>query len=304
MTSNPSDTTAPRLDCDVACVLDVRNGTGESPAWSAREAALYWVDITGARVHRWRPADGAHTQWALPAVVGSLGLRAAGGLVLALRTGLHLFDTASGQLTLLCHPEADRPGNRYNDGRVSPDGRFWVGSMDDRPQKEATARLYRLDADHRCSEIDAGLVVSNGLAFSPDGATLYHSDSRRATIWRRAHDPATGAVGAREVFAHVPAEHGRPDGAAVDAEGCYWSCGVSAGRLNRYSPQGRLIAWVPMPVSHPTMPCFGGADLATLYVTSLRDGLSPADLQRSPQAGGLFALRPGVAGLPTPLYAG
>ncbi len=295
---------AQHLDCAVNCVLAVGNGTGESPAWSAREQALYWVDITGPSVHRWRPADGEHTQWPLTAVVGSLGLREAGGLLLALRTGLHLFDTDSSRLTLLCHPEADRPGNRYNDGRVAPDGSFWVGTMDDRPTKEATGRLYRLDAEHRCRLVDEGFVVSNGLAFSPDGRVLYHSDSRRATVWRRRHEPGTGVVGDRELFASIPPEHGRPDGAAVDVEGCYWSCGVSAGRLNRYSPEGRLLAWADLPFTHPTMPCFGGADLKTLYLTSLRDGLSAEQLAATPLAGGLWALQPGVAGLPTPLYAG
>jgi len=296
--------TAQRLDLAVDCVLDVRNTTGESPVWSAREGALYWVDIPVGRIHRWRPADGRHDQWRVPAVVGSLGLRAAGGLVLALKTGIHLFDLDSGELTWLCHPEADLPGNRYNDGKVSPDGRFWIGSMDEAPSKRAVASLYRIDADHRGARMDSGVIVSNGLAWSPDGRTLYHSDSRGAAIWRRAHDPATGAIGPRELFAAVAPEQGRPDGAAVDVEGCYWSCGISAGRLNRYTPDGILIEYVPLPVSHPTMPCFGGPDLRTLYVTSLREGLCDDDLARQPQAGGLFALQPGVVGLPTSLYLG
>lgn len=296
--------TPTRVFCEIDCVLDVRNGTGESPAWSGREGALWWVDITAARVHRWRPADGAHASWQLPAVVGSLGLRAAGGLVVALKTGLHLFEPEHGTLTLLAHPEADLPGNRYNDGRVSPDGRFWIGTMDDTADKRPVASLWRLDADRTCTRMDTGIKVSNGLAFSPDGRTLYHSDSRGAAIWRHAHDPATGAIGPRELFAEVPAEHGRPDGAAVDALGCYWSCGIGAGRLNRYAPDGRLIEFHELPVTHPTMPCFGGPGLDTLYVTSLRDGVAADVLERTPQAGSLFALRPGVAGLPTPLYLG
>ena len=293
-----------RLICPVECLLDVRNATGESPTWSARESALYWVDITACRIHRLRLADGAYDEWKMPAVIGCLGLRAAGGLVVALKTGLHLFDTDTGALTWLCHPEADLPDNRYNDGRVAPDGSFWVGTMDDRADKQAIGRLYRLGADGRCEKKADGVKVSNGLAFSPDARTLYHSDSRGAAIFRHAHDPATGAIGPRELFAAVAPEHGRPDGAAVDAEGCYWSCGISAGRLNRYSPGGQLIEYVELPVTHPTMPCFGGPDLRTLYVTSLRDGLDAESLADQPLAGGVFALRPGVAGLPTPLYQG
>jgi sugar lactone lactonase YvrE len=293
-----------RFTCHVECLVDARNTTGESPTWSARESALYWVDITERRIHRLRLAEGAHDQWTLPAVVGCLGLREAGGLVVALRTGLHLFDPATGALTLLCHPEADLPGNRYNDGRVGPDGSFWVGTMDERADKQAIGRLYRLGADGRCELKADGVKVSNGLAFSPDARWLYHSDSRGAAIFRYAHDPATGAIGPRELFAAVAPEHGRPDGAAVDVEGCYWSCGISAGRLNRYSPDGTLMEYVELPVTHPTMPCFGGPDLRTLYVTSLREGLSEDALAGQPLAGGVFALRPGVAGLPTPLYQG
>lgn len=295
---------AKRLSCDVECLLDVRNATGESPTWAARESALYWVDISARRVHSLCLTDGAHHQWQMPAVIGCLGLREAGGLVVALKTGLYLFDTVTGALTLLCHPEGTLVESRYNDGRVGPDGSFWVGTMDERADKQPIGKLYRLGADRRWELKADGVKVSNGLAFSPDARSLYHSDSRGAAIFRYAHDPATGALGPRELFAAVEPEHGRPDGAAVDVEGCYWSCGISAGRLNRYSPDGRLIAYVELPITHPTMPCFGGSDLSTLYVTSLRDGLDPQSLAGQPQAGGLFALRPGVAGLPTPLYRG
>jgi sugar lactone lactonase YvrE len=293
-----------RLSCPVECLLDVRNATGESPTWSAREDALYWVDITECRIHRLRFADGRHDQWRMPAVVGCLGLREAGGLIVALRTGLHLFDPDTGALTLLDHPEAGLPDNRYNDGRVAPDGSFWVGTMDDRAVKQPVGRLHRLGADGRCELKANGVKVSNGLAFSPDARWLYHSDSRGGAIFRYAHDPASGAIGTRELFAEVAPEHGRPDGAAVDVEGCYWSCGISAGRINRYRPDGALVEYVELPVTHPTMPCFGGPDLRTLYVTSLRDGIPESSLAVQPRAGGVFALRPGVAGLPTPLYQG
>ena len=292
------------LDLAVECVVDSRNAVGESPVWSARERALYWVDILAARVQRWIPETGEQRSWQLPAVVGSIGLRQAGGIVAALRTGFHLIDLDSGALEFLCHPEPETPGNRLNDGKVSPDGRFWAGTMDDRLAKEKTAHLYRLDADHRCRRMASGVVVSNGLAWSPDGRTLYRSDSRAAAIWRHAYDLATGDIGPQQAFVTVQPEWGRPDGAAVDAEGCYWSCGVSAGRLNRFSPDGELIEYVELPITHPTMPCFGGDGLKTLYVTSLRDGVDSDTLARTPQAGGVFALQPGVAGTPVALYKG
>jgi sugar lactone lactonase YvrE len=237
---------APRLDLPVACALDVRNTLGESPVWSSAEKALYWVDILEATVHRWEPASGAHATWRVPEAIGSLGLRERGGLVLAMRNGFHLFDPRSGELTFLHHPEPDIPTNRLNDGKVSPDGRFFAGTMDDRPAKEPTGALYRLDPDGRCHRIVSGLIVSNGLAWSPDGRTMYHSDSRAAAVYQYDYDLETGAVGAQRPFVVMQPEWGRPDGAAVDAEGCYWSCGVSAGRLNRFSPAGELIAYVEL----------------------------------------------------------
>jgi sugar lactone lactonase YvrE len=188
--------------------------------------------------------------------------------------------------------------------KVSPDGRLWAGTMDDRPEKEPRGNLYRLDPDHRCTRVAGDLKVSNGLAWSPDGRTMYHSDSRGAAIYRYDYDLETGAIGERQLFVAMQAEWGRPDGAAVDAEGCYWSCGVSAGRLNRFSPSGELIQYVDLPVTHPTMPCYGGPDLRTLYITSLREGLSADELARTPLAGGLFKIEPGVAGTPTALYKG
>jgi sugar lactone lactonase YvrE len=295
---------ARRLDVAIECVVDGRNTTGESPVWSAGEAALYWVDIPDGWIHRLDPATGARRSWHLPAAVGSIGLRERGGFVAAMRTGFHLFDPDTGRLTLLCHPEPERPTNRLNDGKVSPEGRFWAGTMDERPEKEPIGSLYRLDADHRCTRMAGGVKVSNGLAWSPDGRTMYHSDSRGGAIFRYGYDVETGAIGPREVFVTMQAEWGRPDGGATDEEGCYWGCGIAAGRLNRFSPAGELVEYVELPVTHPTMPCFGGPGLRTLYVTSLRENLTAAELAAAPQAGGVFALEPGVAGAPVALYKG
>jgi sugar lactone lactonase YvrE len=292
------------LSLPVECVVDARNTTGESPLWSARDAALYWVDIPAGQIYCWLPTSGERQMWQLPAAVGSIGLADRGGLVVAMRTGFHLFDLETERLSFLCHPEPDITTNRLNDGKVSPEGRFWAGTMDERPEKEPIGSLYRLDADHCCTRMATGVKVSNGLAWSPDGLTMYHSDSRGAAIFRYAYDPETGTIGKREVFVSMRTEWGRPDGGATDEEGCYWSCGVSAGRINRFSPSGKLIEHVDMPITHPTMPCFGGADGSTLYVTSLRENLSDAELARTPLAGGVFMLQPGVAGAPAALYKG
>ena len=184
-----------------------------------------------------------------------------------MRTGFHLFDPEREALTFLRHPEPDLASNRLNDGKVSPDGRFWAGTMDERPEKEPIGSLYRLDADHRCTRMIGGVKVSDGLAWSTDGRALYHSDSRGGAIFRHACNVETGALGEREVFVKMLPYWGRPDGGATDEEGCYWGCGVCAGRINRFRPSGQLIAYVRLPISHPTMPCFGGEDGRTMYVT-------------------------------------
>jgi sugar lactone lactonase YvrE len=295
---------ARRLNLTVECVVDARNTTGESPVWSAREGALYWVDIPAGRIFRWQPDTGDRRVWTLPAAVGSIGLRERGGVVAAMRSGFHLFDLDSEKLTFLYDPEPNLPTNRLNDGKVSPEGRFWAGTMDESPEKEPIGSLYRLDVDHRCTRMTGDVKVSNGLAWSPDGRTMYHSDSRGGAIFRYDYDPDSGDIGPREVFVSMHPDWGRPDGGATDEDGCYWGCGISAGRINRFSPSGKLIEYVELPVTHPTMPCFGGRDGRTLYVTSLRENLSAAELARTPLAGGVLMLEPGVAGAPAALYKG
>jgi sugar lactone lactonase YvrE len=285
--------TTPRI-LDAAPIATV----GESPVWDAAANLLWWVDIRAPALHRTDPATGATRSWTLPEPVGSLGLCRSGALLLALRSGIHRFDPRDRALDLIAAPERDLPGNRLNDGKVSPEGRFLVGSMDDRPEKAATAALWRLDpgAEH-CTKLCDGLVVSNGLAWSPDGRTLWHSDSRAAAIWTWRYDPATGGISDRREVTRPTEATGRPDGAAVDAEGGYWSAGVSAGRLNRWLPDGTLDRVVELPVRAPTMPCFGGEGMRTLFVTSLR----PAGAGRLD--GRLLALDVGLAGVPVGRFA-
>lgn len=273
--------------------IDIPLGTGEGPCWAADENALYFVDIPAPALYRLDPATGDLKRWAMPSSIGSFGLAPGGRAVVALRDGVYMLDLATEELTLLVRPEPDSPGNRLNDGKVAPDGRFWVGSMDDRPEKEAVAALYCIDADGTCRRMEEGLTVSNGLAFSPDGRTMFHSDSRQRFINAYDYDLATGAISNRRHLRSMEEADGRPDGAACDAEGYYWSAGVSAGCLNRIAPDGTIVRKVMLPVAAPTMPCFGGPDMKTLYVTSLTsDRLGPK------QPGTLISFRVDVPGAP------
>ena len=274
-------------------LIDLPLGVGEGPTWDARAGVLWFVDILAPSLLRYVPPTGQLDVFPMPSPIGSIGLVPDGRILVALKSGIHLFDWRSGALDFLVAPEPDRPGNRLNDGKVGPDGRFWIGSMDDRPEKEPLASLYRVDAAGRCERMLDGLTVSNGLAWTPDGRTMFHSDSRQRFVQVFDFDPATGGLSNRRRIRDLSEEDGRPDGAASDAEGFYWSAGVSAGVLNRIGVDGRIDRTLRLPAASPTMPCFAGPDLRTLYVTSLTtDRLGPRD------PGTLMRLDAGVAGAP------
>jgi len=292
----------------IQCLVDARARVGESPVWDAGGNRLFWVDILGCSLSAVDPASGALRSWALPAAVGAIALCAtvdevalcatADEVAVALPNGVHILSLTTGKLRFLVDPEPGMTTNRLNDGKAGPDGAFWVGSMDDRPTKEPVAALYRIAPDGTAERKVDGLLVSNGLAWSADGRTMFHSDSRGPWIDRWSFDPATGALGDRTRIAILTDETGRPDGGATDMEGCYWSCGVSAGCLNRFAPDGTLLQRFPLPVPAPTMCAFGGPDMRSLFVTSLREGLSDDVLMRHPQSGGVFMMRTEVAGVP------
>jgi len=237
----------------------------------------------------------------LPEVVGSIAFRESGGLVAATKSGIHFLDAASGALEARVRPEAHLPDNRFNDGRCDRAGRFWAGTMSD-VKRDPVGSLYRLDPDLSCTRLKGGVIIPNGLAFSPDGRTMYFADTNRHTIWAYDYDPATGAATGERVFADTGS--GRPDGSCVDAEGCLWNAEYGAWRLVRYTPDGEVDRVIEVPVANPTCCCFGGADLATLYVTTATQRLTAEDLAQQPLAGSLLALRPGVRGLHEPRFAG
>ncbi|WP_160937118.1 SMP-30/gluconolactonase/LRE family protein [Teichococcus coralli] len=279
-------------------ILDTpRAAVGESPVWAETTGLLWWVDVRGPCLHRTDPRTSRTETWALPEPVGSLACCRSGALLLALRSRVARFDPRDGRLETVAAPEADRPHNRLNDGKASPCGRFVVGGMDDRPEKHPTAALWCVHPGGAVTRLVEGMTVSNGLAWSPDGATLWFSDSRRTGIWTAPWDQARGGMGEARLVAAPDDATGRPDGAAMDAEGGYWSAGVSAGVLNRWLPDGTLDRVVRLPLRAPTMPCFGGPGLRQLFVTSLRGP------QAGPHDGGLLVLDVGVAGAPVGCFA-
>ena len=276
---------------------DLICGVGESPVWRAADMAYTWTDIPGKTLWRWSPASGELARWALPQMAGSIAPRP-GGWLLAMEDGLY----ACGPLVpgVACTPRRlagvthAAQGMRFNDGRCDRQGRFLGGTMVmDMGLALAAGKLYRYDADG-VTALLSDLIVPNGLAFSPDGKTMYLSDSHpsRAMVWAFDYDTATGTPHNRRVF--IPAlPAGRPDGAAVDTDGGYWICGNDAGRIYRYTPDGRLDRTLTVPAAKVAMCAFGGAAMDTLFITSIR----PANAAPGAPDGGVFALRPGAQGL-------
>jgi sugar lactone lactonase YvrE len=278
-----------------------RNRLGESPVWDAEKGRLLWCDILAGEVLAADPRGGVTDRWRFPGKVGSFGLCASGRLVVGVARTVQLFDPANGALSVLSAPEGEPEVTRMNDGKVGPDGAYWVGTMDDRPEREPRGSLYRITADGRAEKKLTGLIVPNGLAWGPGGRTLFHSDSRGRWIDAYDFEPATGAwSNHRRIVADLSEEAGRPDGGACDVDGCYWSAGVSAGVLNRFSPEGQLLEIVKLPFPAATMPCFGGDDMKTLFVTSLSEG---NNLKPNPDSGRIAVLRVAVAGVPVGRFA-
>lgn len=281
-------------------VWDSRCGVAESPVWDATNRRLLFCDIPGKRINALSVDTGARVSWDLPEVVGSFGLCRSGRLVVALRHHVVLFDPRTGAIANLTQPVAEPPTNRFNDGKVGPDGCFWVGSMDENSPRQKTGALYRITPAGGIERRAEGYAVSNGLAWSPDGRTMYHSDSTAGIIESWGFDTATGALSNHRIMCTLSNADGRPDGAATDVDGNYWSAGPSAGCINRFSPDGSLLEKQPFPVPGPTMPCFADGKL---YVTSLREGRSAEQLEQYPTLGGLFRTDAPIAGAPVGIFA-
>jgi sugar lactone lactonase YvrE len=278
-------------------VVDGRNIVGEGPVWDDRNGCLWWTDIQSRVIFRLGWPDRALASFPMPRRVGSLGLCDSGRLILAFEDGVFLHEPGTDRFDHVATIEADIVTNRLNDGKVGPDGAFWVGSMDERSPRRPTGALYRVTMGGAQKQF-GDLIVSNGLAWTADGRTMIHTDSTKAVIDAFDFDAATGRLANRRTIATVADSQGRPDGGAFDAEGFYWSAGVSAGCLNCWSLAGELVRSLPTPAPHPTMPCFAGPDLRVVFMTSLRSLGGATDLSRHPQSGGLYVTDLGVAGAP------
>jgi sugar lactone lactonase YvrE len=283
---------------------DFRTALGESPVWDAQQNRLLVADIIGCTITALSPEGVVLNVWHFPSEVGSFGLCRSGAWVVALRDRIIKYDWRARRITPLCVPGPEPAHNRFNDGKIGPDGAFWVGTMDDRTPRAPTGSLYRVTADGGWTRICDGLYTSNGIAWTEDGRTMLHSDSGAPWIDAWDFDPVTGtASNRRRVHTPDAKRIGRPDGAAFDLAGTYWSAGVRAGRINRFADDGTLLGSDPFPCPGVTMPCFGGPDRRTLYWTSLRHPLGTEAVGAHPLLGAVFAMPAPEAGVPVPLFA-
>ncbi len=308
----PPGANYPVFETEVRCIVDCRDRIGEGAFWCPDERAVYWLDVPmPSRLHRLIPASGRHDVWPMPEMITALAKRADGSLLIASERGISFFDPSTGKLERKIAPEADQPRNRSNDGAPDARGRFWMGTMmnnlgpagEDLPITEASGALWCIDADLSYWREIAGITITNGVVWSPDGRTLYVADSALKVIHAYDFDSGAGRVSNRRAFSAIT-DLGSPDGAAVDRDGYLWSARWEGYSVARFSPDGAVDRIVPIPASQVTSCAFGGEDLKTLYVTTAHHGLTAQALARHPQAGGLFAFAAPVPGLPRPRFAG
>lgn len=277
---------------------------GESPVWDDRERVLYWVDIDRGQIHRFDPATKTNSTHDLGGKVTSIGRRASGGLIASFKKNLAFFNPATGAVELLDKVETDQAENRFNDGKVDRQGRFWAGTMNEVHVGKPDAALYRFDAPGSVRRMVSDVTISNGTGWSPDCRTMYYTDTLRYTVFAYDFDAASGEIANRRVFYSVErASNGLPDGLTVDSEGFVWSALVNYGRMLRFDPAGQLERQVVFAPTRGTCCTFGGTNLQDLYITTARECLTAEEIAAQPQAGSLFRCTPGPRGLAEPFFA-
>jgi sugar lactone lactonase YvrE len=278
---------------------------GESPMWHPTQQVLYYCDIPGKQLLRFDPRSGQRRHWDFADEPSAVAPLPDGRLLLAMRSGIWRFDPASAHHELLARAPYDTATQRFNDGKCDAQGRFWVGSICE-PRLPALGTMQCFDANGLTQRF-AGVSISNALAWSPDGQTMYWADTHTNILYAFDFEPESGELSRRRIFVRFVIEApdqprddylGRPDGAAMDREGCLWVAMYDGQRVLRLSPEGQVLRQVHLPVRCPTMPAFGGHDLKTLYITTAREHRPAAELAAQPWAGCVLALNVDVAGLP------
>jgi sugar lactone lactonase YvrE len=283
---------------NVELVLDIKAQLGEGPIWHAQAQLLYWVNIMGHELHIYNPATHQDRVINVGQYVGAVVPRQAGGVMLALHHGFASLDLETEQLTLINDPEADLPGNRFNDGKCDPVGRFWAGTMGMEGDTTGKGSLYCMDTDLSVRKMVDNVTTSNGIVWSLDHKTMYYIDTRTKRVDAFDYDLASGDISNRRPAITFPEGVGSPDGSTLDAEGMLWVAHWGGARITRWNPtKGELLQTIEVPALQVTACAFGGPNLDQLYITTARHNLDEATLAKYPHAGGLFVVEPGAQGI-------
>ncbi len=291
-------------NCNVELVQKVNARLGETPLWDATRGLLWWIDIEQPTLWQLDPESGATESEAHPGTyLGSIAMTRSGGLLAARDLQLfHRAPQANNWLPFATTPDEVMPATRLNDGRVDANGSLWIGTMDN-GLSQRLGGLYRVDSDGTMTRMLDDVIVANGIAFAPDGRSMYFTDTRRHVTWRLGLDETGREITNREVLADYSSSGIRPDGSCVDADGCLWQAFFAGGQVVRYAPDGRLDRQIALPVTNPTCLCFGGRDLKTLFVTTAFKFLSDEQLAAEPLAGSVFAIEGAGQGVAENLFA-
>ncbi|MDX9863841.1 MAG: SMP-30/gluconolactonase/LRE family protein [Anaerolineaceae bacterium] len=282
-------------------ILASQSALGEGPLWSTKEQALYWVDIEGKTINRYRPSNAQHESFPVDAKVGVIAFRKGGDFIAAGSTGFVFWTIGSPKLDLIFDPEENNAQSRFNDGKVDRAGRFWAGTM---TPEGAVSALYRVNAGLNIQKMESGITISNGIGWSPDNQIMYYADSSRYVIYAYDFDLNIGSIKNRRDWIKFSPEYGIPDGLTVDSEGYVWCAFYSGAKVTRFNPQGKMDIEISLPVSQPTSCAFGGKDLTDLYITSSWLGLTEEERAAQPLAGDIFMVKTDVPGLPEPEFEG
>jgi sugar lactone lactonase YvrE/DNA-binding IclR family transcriptional regulator len=293
-----SPRTTSRQPPEVGVAVKARAFLGENPVWDKGTGKLYWVDVLAPALHVSDPVASKDTIIPLSQIVGAVAVSERNELIAAAQGGFGWLNPKTGTFEAVAAPEADRPSNRFNNGKCDLHGRFWAGTME-MGAAPGAGSLYRLDEDGLVSRMETHIGVSNGIGWSPDDRTMYFADSIARTIYAYDFDGKTGQISGRRTFAHASDNMGAPVGLCVDVEGCIWSAHWNGWQVVRYAPDGRLMQTVPLPVPRPTNCVFGGPDGSTLYITTARIRLSPDILAEAPLSGSVLAVSTETRGVPS-----
>ncbi|MBM84798.1 MAG: hypothetical protein CMM47_02095 [Rhodospirillaceae bacterium] len=292
------------MSIKVELVVNSQDQIGEGPIWDTQANILYWVDIMGEKVQSFDPATNCHSQIPIGQAVGTVVPRSSGGLMLATQHGFAHLDNETHQLRMIHDPENDLPGNRFNDGKCDPAGRFWAGTMSFQVTDKAGS-LYCMDTNQKVRKVLEDVTVSNGIAWSHDHKTMYYIDSPTYVVKSYDYDIASGQITNERVLLTIPSEMGAPDGMALDAKGRLWIAHYGGSKVCCWDPEtGHIVQTIETPVSQVTACAFGGPELETLYITSGTQGLNAEQLKKEPYAGALLSVQPGCQGAPTYRFLG